>query len=287
MPRTKTTPPAPGRTDPNNQTPDFLPDQVIGQMLQVVKEAGGIISANWDTPRSIKMKGRIDLVTDTDLAVEKFLLDALPQLVPGSVTLSEEASAQGYDETLLYGKNPVWVIDPLDGTTNFAHHVPFVNSSVALWQYGKPLLAVVEAPILGETFHAVSGGGAFCNGKPIKVSACESLEQGLAATGFPYDIEGKIDEVMGLVRKLLLNCRGLRRCGAAALDLAHVAAGRYDVFLEFDLKPWDSAAGVLLVNEAGGRVSRMDGGAYCPGDRDMMASNGLLHNNLIKIMSAS
>lgn len=256
------------------------------QVLEVVKEAGRIITAKWDAPRDIHWKGRIDLVTDTDLAVEKFLLNALTQLVPGSVTLSEEASNNGYDKTLIHGEKPVWIIDPLDGTTNFVHRVPFINSSVALWQAGKPVLAVVEAPVLGETFHAVAGGGAFCNGQPIKVSPCDTMEHALAATGFPYDLENGIDEVMEMVRKLLVNCRGLRRCGAAALDLAYIAAGRYDVYQEFTLKPWDSAAGVLLVSEAGGRVSRLDGSAYCPGDWDILVSNGLLHDRLLKIMSA-
>lgn len=264
-----------------NVTPGLLE-----QVLRVVEEAGRIISANWDAPRSTKMKGRVNLVTDTDLAVEKFLLGALPQLIPGSITLSEEASTQGYDKTLLHNATPVWIIDPLDGTTNFAHHVPFVNISVGLWQSGAPLLAVIAAPVLNETFYAVKGGGAFCNGQPIKVSSCDALECALASTGFPYELEGNIEKIMDMVRKLLANCRGLRRCGAAALDLAYVAAGRYDIFQEFGLQPWDSAAGVLLVSEAGGRVSRNDGSAYYPGDHDVLVSNGLLHDKMIKIMSA-
>jgi len=239
---------------------------------RAVAAAGEIILRNWDQPSAVRLKGRIDLVTETDLAVEEALKESLSRVLPGSTFLAEE-SAESLDPGDL-----TWIIDPLDGTTNFAHRLPFVATSVALWSGGQGVLGFVNAPAMNEMFHAVLGGGAFVNGRPLAVSGVSRLEEGLVATGFPYTVRENIRELMDGLEKMLVHTQGVRRPGAASIDLAYVAAGRFDVFYEIGLKPWDTAAGWLLVEEAGGRVTQFDPAqAYHLRSRSVLASNGLLH----------
>lgn len=235
-----------------------LAPQVLPQVLEVVRTAGRRISDNYGKAKTIELKGRIDLVTDTDKAVEEELLERLAEVLPGSRFLAEESTEELSEPEL---QDNTWVIDPLDGTTNFAHDLPICAVSVGLWHEGKVELGVVHLPLLNETFHAVRGGGAFLNGVPIRTTSVDDLEQTLVATGFPYTIREELDVIMERLGKVLHACQGLRRMGAAAVDLAYVAAGRLDAFYEMSLKPWDVAAGKLLVEEAGGVVSEWDAAA--------------------------
>lgn len=248
-------------------------ERLLDAVEGVVRRSGDIVRANNQKPRTIRHKGRIDLVTETDVAVEEYLKECLAPLVPEAGFLAEE-SAQSLDIPEL-----AWVIDPLDGTTNFAHGLPFVGTSVALVQEGAPVLGVVALPLMDEVFTALRGKGASLNGSAIAVSSAGELQDSIVATGFPYDTKTYLDEILANMGGFLRATQGVRRPGAAALDLAYVACGRYDGFYECSLKPWDTAAGVLLVTEAGGRVSRFDSTRpYALGDEDILASNGLVHD---------
>lgn len=245
---------------------------VLDGALAAVEAAGARIREDFAAPRDVRRKGRIDLVTATDLAVEAMLKASLAGLVPGAAFLAEETAAK----TELTG--PTWIIDPVDGTTNFAHGFPFVCTSVALYDGRTPVLGIVNAPMLGQRFHAVAGGGAFCNGEPLAVSPVAELVDALVATGFPYAIRAHLDEISADLNAMLAATQGIRRPGSAALDLAYVAAGRFDAFYELALNPWDVAAGVLLVTEAGGTVTGYRPDApYKLGDFRLLASNGRLH----------
>lgn len=241
-------------------------------VFDAVKQAGDIILRQWDRPSEVRLKGRIDLVTETDLAVEQALTESLSRILPDSTFLAEE-SAQSLEPGDL-----TWIIDPVDGTTNFAHRLPFVAVSVALWARGRSVLGFVLAPVMHEMFHAVAGGGAFLNGKPIRVSTVETLEESLVATGFPYSVREDMRGLLADLERMLANTQGVRRPGAASIDLAYTAAGRFDAFYETGLKPWDTAAGWLLVEEAGGVVSQYDASqAYHLGASSILASNGGVH----------
>ncbi len=250
------------------------------QAIEIAKQAGEIIRQNWDEERKIQKKGRIDLVTDTDTASEEFLKTKLGELFPECRFLAEESAKS---QTL--GEEPVWIIDPLDGTTNFAHHIPLVAVSIALWQGGETVLGIVHLPLLRETFHAEKNQGAFLNQAPIHTTATEELEDALVATGFPYTVDRDIQEILYYLRRILVSARGVRRPGSAAIDLAYTACGRYEAFYEMGLKPWDTAAGYLLVREAGGRITRFDGREYTPGDRDILATNSAIHPVMLEMLS--
>ncbi|MHC1789539.1 inositol monophosphatase family protein [Solidesulfovibrio sp.] len=254
---------------------------LLSRTREAVLVAGERIRADFGAPRDVRRKGRIDLVTATDLAVEDLLKEALARILPEAAFLAEETAAR----TALTGLT--WIIDPLDGTTNFAHGFPFVCTSVALYDGQTPLLGCVNAPMLGECYTAGVGLGAFLNDAPIRVSDCRTLETALVATGFPYAIQENLDEIMADMRVVLAATQGIRRPGSAALDLASVAAGRFDAFYELALNPWDVAAGVLLVTEAGGRVGgyRPDG-PYRLGDFRILASNGVLHPAMLALLGS-
>lgn len=256
-----------------------LTESFVQSALQAVTAAGSIITDAWDKPRTITHKGRIDLVTETDVAVENDLKRRLHEILPEAGFLAEESAAGAPLGEL------TWIIDPVDGTTNFAHGIPFVASSVGLWHRDRVVLGIVNAPVLGECYHAVRGGGAYVNGKPLHVSATQEPEQAVIAIGFPYSIQEDVDEVMRRLRAVVLATQGVRRNGAAALDLAYVAAGRCDAFYEIRLNPWDTSAGWLLVEEAGGRVGNLDtGGPYDLYARGILATNGHLHDAMQHIL---
>ena len=226
------------------------------QALAIVEESGAIISANHAHPHTIRHKGRIDLVTETDIAVEAFLKERLAPLTPEAGFLAEESAED------LSLPDTCWIIDPVDGTTNFAHGLPLTVTSVAYRLNGEIVLGIVNAPLLRECFIAEKGKGAWRNGERISVSSVTACENALVATGFPYEIASRVDEILERMRPVLSSCQGVRRCGAAALDLAWTACGRFDAFYEDELKPWDMAAGALLVTEAGGTVSNLDGSPF-------------------------
>ncbi len=202
----------------------------------------------------ISLKGKFDLLTQADVACEHAIIDLIKSARPNDRFLGEETG--GSRE--LSGR--VWIIDPIDGTTNFTHGFPVFSTSIALWEDGKPIAGVVSAPKLQELFTAENGKGAFLNGKRIHVSTAEKPENVLIGTGFPYRDVTVIDDYLKLLRVFMEETQGLRRPGSAAFDLACVAAGRYGGFYEYALAPWDVAAGVLLVKEAGGIVTDWTGG---------------------------
>lgn len=264
-----------------------FPAQRLAQLLEraaeAVLESGEIIREHDRLPRRIRHKASPkDLVTETDLAVEAHLRERLGALLPEAGFLGEEGSSGlGLDGLR-------WVVDPVDGTTNFAHGVPFVATSVALCLDGAPLLGMVNLPLLHEMFTSGLGLGARCNGAPIQVSGTATLLESLVATGFPYRIERHQAQILRQLALAMPATQGVRRAGAAALDLAFVACGRYDGFFEFALNPWDTAAGVLLVQEAGGRVGRMaQDGPYRLGDPDILACNALVHDALRALLTGA
>ena len=260
--------------------------ELLTRTVKSVHEAGAIIREHHKLPRRIRHKASPkDLVTETDLAVEAFLREHLAQVLPEARFLGEEASA-GLGPAGLDLSGLVWVVDPVDGTTNFAHGVLFVACSVALCLDGRPLLGVVDLPLLGELFSAALDLGARLNNEAIHVSETATLLEALVATGFPYRIEAHKDVILRQLALAMPATQGVRRAGAAALDLAFVACGRYDGFFEFALNPWDTAAGVLLVTEAGGRVGRMTTGApYRLGDPDILAANARLEPRLRQLLT--
>lgn len=256
----------------------FASQDILRGCLDIVRQSGEIVREHWARPSNVRHKGRIDLVTQTDLAVETFLKEKLAGLVPGAGFLAEESSsAEQRPEGLC------WIIDPVDGTTNFVHRIPQVGTSVALWNNDHVELGVVNVPMMDECFSAVRGGGAFCNGAPMAVSRAETLTDALVGTGFPYDFTGRLEKILERLALVLPKSQGLRRIGAASVDLAYVACGRLDVFFEAGLKPWDFAAGLLLVEEAGGRVTNLRGESMRFGDA-LLATNGLLHGQAVELL---
>lgn len=256
-----------------------ITQELISSAVEAVRQGGELIKSAWHRPRNIQYKGRIDLVTDTDLAVEESLKKSLGAVIPRANFLAEETAGQ----TPL-DQGPTWVIDPLDGTTNFAHKIPFVAVSVGLWTGSEVELGIVYLPVLEEMFWAARGRGAFCNDEQIRVTETPGMESALIATGFPYSILHEVDEIIRHMRDALVSTRGVRRCGSAAIDLAYTAAGRFDAFYEVGLSPWDTAAGICLVQEAGGMVTTFDSSPYRPGMREVLVSNGLIHGQMVGLL---
>ncbi|GAB1409818.1 inositol monophosphatase family protein [Desulfovibrionales bacterium] len=254
---------------------------LMDQVIQCVRQAGQIVVDHWGQTKDVVFKGRIDLVTQTDLAVEDLLRTTLPALIPGSTLLAEES------HTTLEPDDVTWIVDPVDGTTNYAHGIPVVAVSVALWAHGRVRLGVVYVPMLGELFWARQGRGAYYNGQRMYVSTEESLQQSLVATGFPYSVLEELDPICARFKAMLAATQGIRRLGSAATDLAYTACGRFAGFYETSLKPWDVAAGWLLVEEAGGVVSALDGSAYTLSEPMIVASNGHVHAEMLALLQGA
>lgn len=262
---------------------DACPDQLLASRLTAAAEAalaaGAILRERYEKPHQVTMKGEIDLVTEADLASEAKILAILRQRCPDIAVLAEESGLHpGSGEEC-------WIIDPLDGTTNFAHGFPVFAVSIGLLAAAGVQVGVVYCPLQDELFCACRGGGAWCNGRRLSVSATTRPIEALVATGFPYEIRRHLDQVLGWARAVLPRVRDIRRAGAAAVDLAWVACGRLDAFYEVALKPWDAAAGWLLVEEAGGRVSRLDGAPFDPFVPELLATNTHLHQALLELLA--
>jgi myo-inositol-1(or 4)-monophosphatase len=242
--------------------------------VQVARRAGELLRSHFGRVREVEHKGDVDLVTIADREAESMILGALRAAFPHHRVVAEESGAHpGTDDF-------VWYVDPLDGTTNFVHGLPHFAVSIALVAEGSLLAAAVHDPMRDETFHARRDGGAFLNGTPIAVSQADRLEAALLATGFPYDRRRSAVELVPVFQRVLTRCQGIRRAGAAALDLAYVASGRLDGYWEALLQPWDTAAGSLLVAEAGGMVTAYDGSRPPVAYRDIVATNGRIHDEL-------
>ncbi|MDA8161512.1 MAG: inositol monophosphatase family protein [Desulfobacteraceae bacterium] len=248
--------------------------------VQAALAAGEIIRPLFGNIKDVRHKGRIDIVTEADIASEEKIIEVLQSAGPGIRIVSEETNPS-YDALC---KGPSWIIDPLDGTTNFAHGFPWFGISIALAEGDKILTGVIYCPLQDELFCACLGGGAWLNGQAIRVSRTPCLEDALLATGFPYDIREDPEGVVGALKAIIIKAQGIRRAGAAALDLAYVACGRLDGFWEIKLRPWDTAAGKLLIEEAGGRVSVFDGRPYSPVDAEILATNTLIHPELSVVL---
>ena len=255
-------------------------DSALGEILRTAGRAalaaGSVLRALYDKPHRITHKGSIDLVTEADVAAEQTVLAILREAGGGIDFLAEESHAS-YEKL---PQGPVWVIDPLDGTTNFAHGFPFFAVSIAYAEGTASKVGVVYAPMQDELFCACQGSGAWLNGRAMRVSEAVTLQDSLLATGFPYAIEQEVVGVMAALTRLVTRCQGVRRAGAAALDLAYLACGRTDGFWEINLKPWDTAAAMLLVSEAGGRLTTYASQGYTPYIPEVVASNGKIHAEL-------
>ncbi|MEK7267993.1 MAG: inositol monophosphatase family protein, partial [Nitrospirota bacterium] len=223
----------------------------------------------------------VNLVTDADKRAEQVIVEAIRRAFPDHQILAEERGQAG--STSPYK----WVIDPLDGTTNFAHGFPAYCVSIGVEYQGRCILGVVFDPTRQELFAAEAGGGAFLNGTPLRVSRASRLDAALLVTGFAYDIRESEQNNLDHFARFALRAQGIRRTGTAALDLCYVAAGRFDGFWELKLHPWDTAAGSVILLEAGGRLSDLSGGSFSIYGKELVASNGLVHEEILEVLRQS
>jgi len=250
------------------------------------REAGAFIQGRWGEPRDIEHKHDDSLVTGIDRGSEELIRDLLHRHTPECAILAEEQGVSGRDT----GDGPQrwWYVDPVDGTTNLAHGFPWIAVSIALVERQKPVVGVVHNPILGHTFTAGRGLGARLGTRTLSVTHQTALSRALVSTGFGVGSHGTEHDNVANIRRVLSSCYAVRRCGAAALDLASVAAGWYDGYWELGLSPWDTAAGWILVEEAGGRVTRIDGtspfDAHGP---SILATNGRIHGELAEVLMSA
>jgi myo-inositol-1(or 4)-monophosphatase len=246
--------------------------------ILAAKRAGLLLERRLGQKRQIKYKGAVNLVTEMDLLAEKVIVSEIRKRYPDHSLLAEE-------KTDLRGNSPYrWVIDPLDGTTNYAHGFPVFSVSIALEKEGEVILGVVYDPTRDELFVGKEGEGARLNGRKIHVSSTPKLSECLLATGFPYDLRENAADNFDHFRNFALHAHAVRRAGSAALDLCYVAAGRFDGFWEMRLGPWDLAAGSLMVREAGGKTTDFLGNSLGLDGRHVLASNGKIHREMIKLL---
>ena len=255
-------------------TPNFKTGFVPG-MSDIAREAGALLMPYFRRRVTVEYKGEADLVTEADRISEALIRKRIQALWPDHDVLGEE---EGLVDT---GSEYRWYVDPLDGTTNFAHSFPMFCVSLGLEHKGQRIAGVVYDPTRDELFAAEKGSGAFLNGEPIRVSKIAKLKESLVATGFPSQKRHKNPNIH-FYHQITLLTHGIRRAGSAALDLCYVAAGRLEGFWEFNLNPWDTAAGVLMVEEAGGRVSGFDGSPFKINSNETLASNGSIHQQLLR-----
>ncbi len=247
--------------------------------IDAAHQAGTLLRNNFDQTKELRFKeGVHNIVTDSDLASEHSIIETIRAAFPAHAILTEEAGT--YTSSSPYR----WIIDPLDGTVNFAHGVPIFSVSIAVEYAGQIVVGVVYHPMLDELFTARRGEGAYLNGKLLRVSSCQQLADAFLVTGFPYNIASFPEYSERHFTELVRRGIPIRRLGSAALDLAYVAAGRFDGFWEVGLQPWDIAAGTLLVTEAGGSVSAYDGSPHTLQTSTIVASNGAIHSELVEFL---
>ncbi len=265
------------------------PQRALEVAVAAAREAGALLASGFAggpaallglRQRAATKAGEFDLVTDFDRRSEALLVDRLGGAFPGDRVIAEEGGGQDGDRD-----GAIWYVDPLDGTTNFAHGLPFFCVAIARSVNGRVDVGVVHAPVLGATFTAVRGGGAFCNGNKLAVSDTAALDRAVLGTGFPSDRATSPDNNFAQFMAVKLKVRGVRRYGSAALDLAMVATGTFDGYWEMKLKPWDLAAGSLLVEEAGGKCTGWRGEPLVLERGAALASNGVLHDQIVALVS--
>lgn len=255
-------------------------NDLVETAIFAAREAGRLLREIFGRKREIYFKGAIDLVTDADLEAEELIVETVHSRYPDHTIVSEEREAY-------VGISPYkWIIDPLDGTTNYAHGLPWFCVSIALTTHEKSIFGVIYHPILEQLFWAKRGAGAYLNGEPIRVSTTGELGNSLLATGFPYNVHTEPEPVVSYLKNFLVHTRGIRRAGSAALDLCYVACGCFDGFWEIKLKPWDTAAGALIVEEAGGLVTDFGGRPFSPDMPEILASNGHIHQQMVDVLQA-
>lgn len=249
-------------------------NEFLKTACHAAREAGTILTERFALPKKVFYKGSIDLVTDVDKQCEEAILTILKKAFPSHDILSEESDFNSSDSPYL------WIVDPLDGTTNYAHDYPCFSVSIALQVKGQLTLGVVYNPITDECYTALKDQGAYRNDQPVHVSKTQRIQQALLCTGFPYDIgvseRNNLREFVSVIKR----AQGVRRDGSAALDLCRVAEGSFDGFWELKLKPWDVAAGALIAMEAGGTVTSFDGVPFDPFTDTILCTNGLIHDEL-------
>ncbi len=257
----------------------MIPDpRFLATAVEAVCRAGDIQLAKFRSGVRIDKKGTIDLVTEVDLEVERMCRALISDRFPDHDILAEELGGAGT------GSRHRWVFDPLDGTTNYAHGLPIFCSSLALEIDGLAVVGAVFDPTRQELFTAERGVGAWLNGEPLKVTETSSVIEALLVTGFPYTVHQSPQPFLDVFGAFLSRARAVRRLGSAAIDLCYVAAGRMDGFWEESLRPWDTLAGALIVEEAGGRVTGIDGAPWAAAEGHILASNGALHEEMLQIL---
>lgn len=247
--------------------------------VKAARAGGKVLKEKFGRDIEIEHKGEIDLVTEADKLSERVIIEAIREKYPEHDILAEEKGSRKKNSSYK------WIIDPLDGTTNYAHGFPIFCVSIALEIEGEVVLGVIYDPNLEELFTARKGEGAYLNGKRISVSKHKDISQCLVATGFPYDIRQDTNSNINYFRNFSKRAQAVRRPGSAALDLSCVAAGRFDGFWEMKLFPWDMAAGALLVTEAGGRVTDFKGNPFDVYGKEVLASNGLIHGAMEEVLA--
>ncbi len=249
--------------------------------LRLISQAGELLHQGFGLQKDIHLKGAIDPVTQFDHLSESLLIDGLRSAFPTDAFVAEERGGA-------FDRSWSWFVDPLDGTVNFAHGIPIFVVSIGLWFEGAPVFGAILDPMRAELFEATLGQGAFANGRPIHVSAANNLMNSLLVTGFAYDVHTNPENNFREFAEFHLRSRAVRRLGAAALDLAYVAAGRFDGYWELQVQPWDVAAGVLIVREAGGQVTKVDGTLDLLAEpMSMLATNGQIHQDMLAILAAT
>ena len=257
----------------NNGLRDFIE--------KTAREAGALLRGRLYDRHDVQYKGEINIVTEADRLSEELIVERITRRVPRHGILTEESPEK------INGSESRWIIDPLDGTTNYAHGYPVFAVSIALEVKGIITLGAVYNPMADEFFVAEKNAGSYLNGRPLNVSSTESLSRSLLATGFPYDIRTNRNNNINYFKSMALNAQAIRRAGSAAFDLACIAAGRFDGFWELKLAPWDTAAGWLIVEEAGGVVTDLAGGAYNLHSPHILATNGHIHAEMARIFAAT
>lgn len=247
--------------------------------LAAAYKGAEVLKSRFGRLNRIEKKGVIDLVTEADLESEKTIIHTIRSAFPEHGILAEESGRVGGDP------DAYWIIDPLDGTTNFAHGLDLFCISIAFVCCGEVTCGIVLAPRTGELFTATTGDGAHCNGSPIAVSRIRKVEDALLVTGFPYNVKDIVPEVMARFTRCVGTAQGVRRLGSAALDLCYVASGRFDAFWEQNLKPWDTAAGWLIVREAGGAVTTFADALFAPEKNEILATNGHTHQEMLRLLN--
>ncbi len=246
-------------------------------LLEALDKAGRILRSNFGKEQKITKKGVFNLVTEIDKASEKAVVGLILKNFPDHSILAEESAA-------IEGSGCRWVIDPIDGTTNFAHGFPIVSVSIGFERDGRLEMGGVLDPFRKELFFAERGRGATLNGKRIHVSKAKTLEDSLLATGFPYDRDKNPEDYLDMLRVFLTRIQGIRRGGSAAIDLCYVACGRFDGYYEMKLSPWDKAAGMMIVEEAGGKLTDFSGAPLTLQGLQNLATNGLIHREMLKAL---